>query len=93
MKNSITRMTLNSSVSGLGEKFAPIGYAHTHPGTKFFSGEDIQMAQSMYREVNSGRSVPLDFEVFVGLTNGKMYGWSYLQNGGNTDENVEYSAP
>ncbi|MET4680695.1 RHS repeat domain-containing protein [Stenotrophomonas rhizophila] len=93
MKNSITRMTLNSSVSGLGEKFAPIGYAHTHPSTDFFSGADIQMAQSMYSEVNSGRSIPLDFEAFVGLTNGKMYGWSYLQNGGKTDANVKYSTP
>lgn len=93
MKYSITRMTLYSSLSGLGEKFAPIGYAHTHPGTDFFSGADIQMAQSMYREVNYGRSVPLDVEAFVGLTNGKMYGWSYLQNDGKTDANVKYSTP
>jgi len=44
-------------------------------------------------EVNSGRSVPLGFEAFVGLTSGKMHGWSYLQIGGKTHANVKYSTP
>lgn len=93
MKNYITRVTLKSSVSGLGDKFAPIAYAHTHPGADFFSGADIQMAQTMYSEVNAGRAAPLDFEAFVGLANGKMYGWSYLQNDGKADANVKYTTP
>jgi RHS repeat-associated protein len=82
--------TLYTSVSTLGD--AAIGFAHTHPGTDFFSRADLIAGQNMYSRTNRSRTTPLDFEVFVGLTDRRMYGWSYVKNGGDIDAG-KYSTP
>lgn len=65
----ISVSTLCSSASVLGD--AAIGYAHTHPGTDLFSSADLKAGRDMYRRTNRP-TMPLDIEVFVGLTDGRM---------------------
>lgn len=88
---SIEYTTLMSSTSVLGPAYPAIGYAHTHPGTSSFSRADLAVAGQMFAE--TGRSQGLDFEAFVGLSNGTVYGWSYLQNRGKRDADYQYSYP
>lgn len=89
----ISYSTLMTSRSWLGDAYSAIGYAHTHPGTEFFSGHDLEVARYMQNGSNQGRARAVDFQAFVGLINGKMYGWSVQDNKGRSNADFEYSTP
>lgn len=65
----ISVSTLCSSASVLGD--AAIGCAHTHLGTDLFSSAALKAGRDRYRRTNRP-TMPLDIEVFVGLTDGRM---------------------
>lgn len=75
--DELQAQTIHGSVSGLGDMYAAIGYAHTHPANRFFSGADLQIGRLMSERQNEGRIRPIDFQVFVGLSNGLVWGWSH----------------
>lgn len=93
MSSKIAYSTLMTSRSWLSDAYPAIGYAHTHPGTSFFSGADLETARYMHSRSNQGRTGVIDFQAFVGLIDGRMYGWSVEDNKGRSDANYEYSTP